>query len=159
MPTKSAKRRPRKAAKAARSSKSAARRPKRHEPQSLRLRHITPGITVNDLARSLAFYTEGLGFIIEELWEEEGKLAGVGLKAGAAELVLTQDDFKKGRDRVKGVGLRLWFYSTQDLDGLAARAKSSGIVLDQEPADMPWGARVFMLTDPDGFKISFTKES
>ncbi|HXJ76155.1 MAG TPA: VOC family protein [Candidatus Dormibacteraeota bacterium] len=159
MPTKSAKRRPRKAAKAARSSKSAARRPKRHEPQSLRLRHITPGITVNDLARSLAFYTEGLGFIIEERWEEEGKLAGVGLKAGAAELVLTQDDFKKGRDRVKGVGVRLWFYSTQDLDGLAARAKSSGIVLDQEPADMPWGARVFMLTDPDGFKISFTKES
>jgi uncharacterized glyoxalase superfamily protein PhnB len=159
MPTKSAKRRPRKAAKAARSSKSAARRPKRHEPQSLRLRHITPGITVNDLARSLAFYTEGLGFIIEERWEEEGKLAGVGLKAGAAELVLTQDDFKKGRDRVKGVGLRLWFYSTQDLDGLAARAKSSGIMLDQEPADMPWGARVFMLTDPDGFKISFTKES
>ena len=49
MPTKSAKRRPRKAAKAARSSKSAARRPKRHEPESLRLRHITPGITVNDL--------------------------------------------------------------------------------------------------------------
>jgi uncharacterized glyoxalase superfamily protein PhnB len=159
MPTKSAKGRPRKAAKVARSSKSAARRPKRHEPQSLRLRHITPGITVNDLDRSIAFYTEGLGFIIEERWEEEGKLAGVGLKAGAAELVLTQDDFKKGRDRVKGVGLRLWFYSTQDLDGLAARAKASGIVLDQEPADMPWGARVFMLTDPDGFKISFTKES
>ncbi|HSE68984.1 MAG TPA: VOC family protein [Gemmatimonadales bacterium] len=159
MPTKSAKRRPRKAAKAARSSKSAARRPKRHEPQSLRLRHITPGITVNDLARSMAFYTEGLGFIVGERWEEEGKLAGVELTAGGAHLVLTQDDFKKGRDRVKGVGLRLWFYTAQDLDGLAARAKASGIVLDQEPADMPWGARTFMLTDPDGFKISFSKES
>ncbi|HEU5155304.1 MAG TPA: VOC family protein [Gemmatimonadales bacterium] len=159
MPTKSAKRRPRKAAKAGRSSKSAARRPKRHEPQSLRLRHITPGITVNDLGRSIAFYTEGLGFIIKERWEEEGKLAGVELWAGAAQLVLTQDDFKKGRDRVKGVGIRLWFYTAQDLDGLAARAKAAGIVLDQEPSDMPWGARVFMLTDPDGFKISFTKES
>ena len=108
MPTKSAKRRPRKAAKSARSSKSAVRRPKRHEPQSLRLRHITPGITVNDLARSIAFYTEGLGFIIVDRWEEEGKLAGVELKAGTAQLVLTQDDFKKGRDRVKGVGIRLW---------------------------------------------------
>jgi len=69
MPTKSAKRRPRKAAKAARSSKSTAR-PKRREPQSLRLRHITPGITVNNLARSLAFYTEGLGFIVGERWAE-----------------------------------------------------------------------------------------
>ena len=159
MPTKSAKRRPKKAAKAARTSKSASRRPKRHEPQSLRLRHITPGITVNDLDRSIAFYTEGLGFVIKDKWEEEGKLAGVELWAGAARLVLTQDDFKKGRDRVKGIGIRLWFYTAQDLDGLAARAKASGIVLDQEPADMPWGARVFMLTDPDGFKISFTKES
>ncbi|HEY7027925.1 MAG TPA: VOC family protein [Gemmatimonadales bacterium] len=159
MPTKSGKRRPRKAAKAARSTKSAARRPKRSEPQSLRLRHITPGITVNDLGRSIAFYTEGLGFIIADRWEEEGKLAGVELKAGAAWLVLTQDDFKKGRDRVKGIGQRLWFYTTQDVDGLAARAKGSGIVLDQEPSDMPWGARIFMLTDPDGFKISFSKES
>jgi uncharacterized glyoxalase superfamily protein PhnB len=60
---------------------------------------------------------------------------------------------------VKGIGLRLWFYTAQDLDALAARAEASGIVLDQEPVDMPWGARVFMLTDPDGFKISFTKES
>jgi len=159
MPTKSPKRRPKEAAKVARTSKSASRRPKRHEPQSLRLRHITPGITVNDLDRSIAFYTEGLGFVIKDKWEEEGKLAGVELWAGAAQLVLTQDDFKKGRDRVKGVGIRLWFYTAQDLDGLAARAKASGIVLDQEPADMPWGARVFMLTDPDGFKISFTKES
>ena len=159
MPTKSAKRRPRKAAKAARLSKSAARRPKRREPQSLRLRHITPGITVNDLARSLAFYTEGLGFIVQERWEEEGKLAGVELHAGGAHLVLTQDDFKKGHDRVKGIGLRLWFYTAQDLDALAARAKASGIALDQEPSDMPWGARIFMLTDPDGFKISFSKES
>ena len=158
MPTKSAKRRPRKAAKAARSSKSTAR-PKRREPQSLRLRHITPGITVNNLARSLAFYTEGLGFIVGERWEEEGQLAGVELSAGNAHLVLTQDDFKKGRDRVKGIGLRLWFYTTQDLDGLAARAKASGLVLEQEPVDMPWGARGFMLTDPDGFKISFSKES
>jgi uncharacterized glyoxalase superfamily protein PhnB len=159
MPSKSAKRRPKKAAKTAPPSKSAARRPKRHEPQSLRLRHITPGITVNDLGRSITFYTEGLGFIIKENWEEEGKLAGVELWAGAAQLVLTQDDFKKGRDRVKGIGIRLWFYTAQDLDGLAAQAKASGIVLDQEPTDMPWGARVFMLTDPDGFKISFTKES
>ena len=159
MPAKSAKRRLPKAAKAVRSSKSAARKPKRHEPQSLRLRRITPGITVNDLERSIAFYTEGLGFVIAERWEEDGRLGGVGLKAGSAELVLTRDDFKKGRDRVKGVGLRLWFYTTQDLDGLAARAKANGIVLDQEPSDMPWGARVFMLTDPDGFKISFSKES
>jgi uncharacterized glyoxalase superfamily protein PhnB len=111
------------------------------------------------LGRSIAFYTEGLGFIIADRWEEEGKLAGVELKAGAAWLVLTQDDFKKGRDRVKGIGQRLWFYTTQDVDGLAARAKGSGIVLDQEPSDMPWGARIFMLTDPDGFKISFSKES
>jgi uncharacterized glyoxalase superfamily protein PhnB len=25
--------------------------------------------------------------------------------------------------------------------------------LQSEPADMPWGARIFRLVDPDGFKL------
>jgi uncharacterized glyoxalase superfamily protein PhnB len=27
-----------------------------------------------------------------------------------------------------------------------------------EPVDMPWGARVFRLTDPDGFRIVIASE-
>ena len=81
------------------------------------------------------------------------------LKAGVATLGLSQDDFAKGRDRVKGVGIRIWAETTQDIDELAAKAKAAGVALDAEPADMPWGARAFALTDPDGFKLTISRRS
>ena len=135
-----------------RAVKRPAARPKRHQPESLRLRLVTPAMTVNDLQKSIAFYTDGLGFVIEDRWDDKGVLLGVSLKAGTARLMLNQDDFKKGSDRVKGVGQRLWLSTAQDIDALAQRIKG------QEPVDMPWGSRVFSLADPDGFVISFTRE-
>ena len=76
---------------------------------------------------------------------------------GIARIGLTQDDWKKGRDRVKGQGTRLFIGTNQDLDALAARAKAAGIALDSEPHDTPWGTRSFDLTDPTGFKITVEK--
>jgi hypothetical protein len=58
---------------------------------------------VDDLQKSLAFF-EGLGFGIEERWEEDGVLLGVMLRAGDTSLNLSQDDWKKGRGRQKGLG-------------------------------------------------------
>ncbi|HLG06322.1 MAG TPA: VOC family protein [Gemmatimonadales bacterium] len=118
---------------------------------------IAPGLTVNDLARSIRFY-EGLGFEIEERWEGDGVVRGVMLKAGQVNLGLSQDDWKKGRDRSKGVGFRLWIRTSQDLDGVATRARSAGIVLDTEPHDTEWGSRIFETTDPDGFKLTISSE-
>ena len=132
--------------------------PKRHKPETLRLREISPAFTVDDLARSVAFYTDILGFTIEERWEDGGKLMGVTVKAGRAHLNLSQDDFAKGRNRAKGVGHRIYCDTVQDLDQLAARIKARGATLDREPMDMPWGNRTFALTDPDGFKITFGQE-
>jgi uncharacterized glyoxalase superfamily protein PhnB len=124
----------------------------------LQLTASTPGLTVNDLDRSVAFYT-GVGFTIDDRWEQDGKLLGVMMKAGKCQLGLSQDDWAKGKDRVKGVGLRLWFNTDQDIDEIARRAKAAGITLDQDVEDMPWGARAFMLTDPDGFKLTISKEA
>jgi len=119
---------------------------------------IAPGITVNDLARSIAFY-EGLGFAVGERWEDGGKLLGVMLHAGSSMYGLTQDDFAKGKDRVKGVGMRTWISTEQDIDDIAARAKAAGVTLDTEPEDYPWGGRGFAVTDPDGFKLTLSRES
>ncbi len=124
---------------------------------SLKATGIAPGFTVNDLQRSIRFY-EGLGFEIEERWESEGVLQGVMLKAGDARIGLSQDDWKKGRNRVKGVGMRLWIGTAQDVDRLAAQARSAGITLDAEPYETSWGSRVFDVTDPDGFKLTISRE-
>src|SRR5687767_6786914 len=103
-------------------------------------RELAPGYTVNDLERSIKFYTDGLGFAIDSKFEHEGKVAGVMLKAGDARLGLSQDDFSKGRERVKGVGMRSYIETTQDIHELANQAKAAGISLEQGPGELPWGA-------------------
>jgi catechol 2,3-dioxygenase-like lactoylglutathione lyase family enzyme len=116
---------------------------------------LAPILTVNDLAKSLHFY-EGLGFSIEERYEREGKLNGARMVAGQARVNLTQDDWGKGRDRVKGTGMRLFIPVEQEIDALAATVKAAGLALESGPDDNPWG-RSFTLTDPDGFRITVAR--
>ncbi|MGZ6988071.1 MAG: VOC family protein [Thermoanaerobaculia bacterium] len=121
---------------------------------ALRMSEASPGFTVNDLEKSLAWYRDVVGFVVEERWEQDGKLMGVSLKAGSVTFMIGQDDWKKGRDRKKGEGFRLYCTTTQDVDALAAGIVARGGKLDQEPRDQPWGSRDFAMTDPDGFKIT-----
>ena len=54
----------------------------RSKSETLKLGEASPGLTVNDLQKSLAWYRDVLGFSVEERWEQEGKLMGVSLRAG-----------------------------------------------------------------------------
>jgi uncharacterized glyoxalase superfamily protein PhnB len=81
------------------------------------------------------------------------------LAAGEAKLGLSQDDFAKGRDRVKGVGMGLYFETTQDLAALAQRVKSAGIAFEQELGPLAWGPMAFTIKDPDGFKLTVVSPS
>lgn len=158
MPTKKkTKKKPaaRKATKQA-AAKKASARPKRKTPENLRLRSAAPGFTVNDLEKSLAFYTGVLGFHVKERWMHEGKLAGVELVAGVVSFFIGQDDWKKGKDRVKGVGFRMYCTTVQDIDALATLIKARGGKLLEEPKTQSWGTRDFAVADPDGFKITFS---
>jgi uncharacterized glyoxalase superfamily protein PhnB len=124
----------------------------------LQAKTISPTLTVDNLQKSIAFF-EGLGFAVEERWEDKGTLLGVMLRAGNAEVNLSQDDWKKGRDRQKGLGMRLSISTTQDIDKLAADAKKAGVALETEPHDTEWGSRAFEVTEPSGFRITiFTEE-
>ena len=118
---------------------------------------ISPGLTVDDLQKSIRFF-EGLGFAIEDRWEEKGQLLGVTLRAGDAYVNLTQDDWKKGRDRQKGIGTRLFLETKQNIDQIASRAKAAGVKIDVEPHDTEWKSRAFEVTEPSGFKITISSE-
>ena len=126
-------------------------------PSKLNAKTILPGLTVDDVAKSIAFY-EALGFIVANRWEENGQLVGGMLKAGNSELGLSQDDWKKGRDRQKGIGTRLNIETAQSIDEIAARVKAAGFALDVEPFDTQWKTRQFDLTDPSGFKLTVSSE-
>jgi uncharacterized glyoxalase superfamily protein PhnB len=117
-----------------------------------------PSLTVDDIERSLGFYRDVLGFTVKDRWEDAGRLIGLELVAGAVTLGLSQDDFSKGTDRVKGVGQRLWCTTVQDIDEIAMRIRARGGRLDEGPMNAPWGARMITITDPDGFKLSIAHE-
>jgi uncharacterized glyoxalase superfamily protein PhnB len=124
---------------------------------TLQAKTISPTLTVNDLQQSLKFF-ESLGFAVEDRWEEQGKLLGVMLRAGDTSIGLSQDDWKKGRDRQKGVGMRLLIGTKQNIDQIASRAKAAGLKLDSEPHETEWKTRAFDVTEPSGFKITVSSQ-
>ena len=113
---------------------------------------LDASLTVADIRRSVAWYRDVLLFTVDREFERDGRLFAVSLRAGAIRILLTQDDGAKGPDRAKGAGFSLQITTPQDIDALAFNAKRTGAVLDTEPADA-WGARVFRLRDPDGFRL------
>lgn len=115
---------------------------------------LSPALTVNDLSASVDFYTNALGFSVEQEHEFDGEVRYVQLRAGTAQLGVGQDDFAKGRDRPKGVGFRIWLTTEQDVYALADRAKAAGAELTEEAHELPWGGHAFSVVDPDGFNLS-----
>lgn len=112
-------------------------------------------ITCKDLAASIRFYRDAIGFTVQHSFENEGKVVAAIVGAGDCRIVLNQDDGKLGWTRTKGQGfyLQINVAGAADVDAAAARiAKAGGSLLDQ-PADRPWGARMFQFNDLDGFKL------
>ena len=131
-------------------------RPSPEAAQGLRARSVTASFTADDLDRSVRFYTEGLGFEVEERHEEAGQPVFVALQAGEARLGIGQDDFAKGRNRLKGVGMRIWITTDQDLHVLADRVTAAGYTLAEKVGPLPWGPLAFAVVDPDGFALTIT---
>jgi len=126
--------------------------------EAVQISSIVPTLTVDDLQKSIAFY-EALGFAIDERWEDKGTLLGVMLRAGKTQIGLNQDDWKKGRDRKKGIGVRLSIETTpRNVDEIAKRARNAGITLTSEPHDTEWKSRAFEVTDPSGFLLTVFSE-
>ena len=127
--------------------------------EGVQISAIVPTLTVNDLQKSIAFY-EALGFTIHERWEDKGTLLGVMLRAGRTQIGLNQDDWKKGRDRQKGIGVRLSIATTPgNVDELARRVRSAGITLKSEPQDTEWKSRAFEVIDPSGFLLTIYSDT
>ncbi len=119
-------------------------------------RGLTLSLTVKDLQKSIAWYTEVVGFAIDRKLERDGKLRGCVLKAGDMQISINQDDGAKGWTRIKGEGFSVRISTDQNIDMIAKRIKEHGGTLESEPADMPWGARIFRLRDLDGYKFTIS---
>jgi uncharacterized glyoxalase superfamily protein PhnB len=130
----------------------------RAEDESFRAHTLTASLTVKALEESLAWYRDVVGFTVDQKYEREGTLRAVALRAGDVRVLIGQDDGAKGLERAKGEGFSLMITTAQNIDEIAQRIQASGGTLEAEPADTPWGARVFRLRDPDGFKLAISSD-
>jgi len=125
-------------------------------PDVLSASALSVSLTVKDLQQSLVWYRDVVGFSEVRRVERDGKLRAVSLQAGDARIAINQDDGAKGWTRVKGEGFSLNITTTQNVDAIAKGIRERGGALETEPADMPWGVRMFRLRDPDGYKLGIS---
>jgi len=121
--------------------------------ESLHASALNLSLTVKDLKQSVGWYRDVMGFAVEREMERDGQLRAVGVRAGQVHINLNLDDGKRGWDRVKGEGFSFQLVTEQSIDEVAKRIRAAGGTLETEPADMPWGARVFRMRDPDGYRF------
>lgn len=110
---------------------------------------VIPQLRMTDAARSLRFYTEGLGFA--EDWRHQFE---PGLPLFVQLTRAGQTIFLSGHAGDGNVGGAV-FFIVPDVDAVY-RALPDWLALHvSPPSDMPWGTREMALMDPDGNRLRF----
>jgi catechol 2,3-dioxygenase-like lactoylglutathione lyase family enzyme len=115
-----------------------------------------PFFQVTDLAASLRFYVDGLGFNVTHRWAPDGHLRWCSLLLGEASIML-QQYWRDGRpggvpSGPLGQGVSVCFICTDAL------AIYHGFVSRMIPATRPFvgnGMWVTAVHDPDGYRLEF----
>lgn len=110
---------------------------------------VIPQFRITDARRSLAFYVDGLGFTVD--WEhrfEPGFPLFAQLTRAGQSIFLTEH---AGDCEVGGAA----YFVVPDVDACYELFVARGVVPSGPPADMPWGPREMVVTDPDGNRLRF----
>jgi glyoxylase I family protein len=115
------------------------------------IRELWPLLTVGEMARSLAFYRETLGFEFADKAESSGRIFWCRLKRGGSSLMLQQAEAEDGPMENLGRDLCLYFLCD---DALHAELAGRGLTLPP-PQTAYYGMRQVYLTDPDAYQLCF----
>lgn len=118
-----------------------------------------PALRVRDLAASLAFYRDVLGFTVRQGSADDGH---VSLTFGDGHLMLERPvPFYSPaynaaiRQRLGQAGPTAIYFEADDLDALWRRVREHGAPVVDELAARPWGQTEFTVEDPDGNWLTF----
>jgi catechol 2,3-dioxygenase-like lactoylglutathione lyase family enzyme len=121
---------------------------------------LTPNLVVADVARSIVFYRDVLGFTLTRTVPDEGPFVFASLESGPVEIFLNAMDaaaaeYPAFKDRPIGGTLTQFITVTgirQMHDALAGR------VTTVMPLEKKWyGVTEFAISDPDGYLITFAE--
>lgn len=110
---------------------------------------IIPILNVRDVAASLDFYIDELGFERPWHWGDPPTFGGV--RSADQEIQFCQDG--QGHP---GTWLAVW---VDDVDAWYERLRTKAVDIRQPPTTFPWGVRELNVADPDGHRIRFSAEA
>jgi catechol 2,3-dioxygenase-like lactoylglutathione lyase family enzyme len=113
---------------------------------------IVPQLRTTDMASSVRFYTEKLGFSVEFTYED----FYTGIRAGGQIFHLKLVDEKDPSIPYVDQGEHLHLYfETRGLADFAAQLKTNGVELVKDVHKTPWNTREFVIHDDQGHTLYF----
>ena len=121
----------------------------------MNVNEVVPLFAVSDMKQSLTFYVDGLGFEMQNKWEDGGIVRWCRLQIGNAGLML-QKFRTKGHDsrqfENKGEGVSLYF-NCDDAVAFYREVTERGIdATEPQVGNRNW---VTSVKDPDGYSLGF----
>ena len=117
---------------------------------------IEPQFFVTDIRRSCDFYTSRLGFAVEFLYGDPPFYAQVFRDSARLNLRhVDQPVFNGIRQRDDLLSATITVATANELKGLFQEFAAAGATFHQALKTEPWGARTFVVPDPDGNLILF----
>ncbi|HCV42331.1 MAG TPA: hypothetical protein DGH68_02520 [Bacteroidetes bacterium] len=128
---------------------------------------MVPIIKVKDMQKSLDFYTKILGFqTTEQHTLENGEIVRASVGVDSTLIVLSLMKDVQTSQRIEdvgkcklGVGVEFCFNikKSQRVYDLFAEIETKGILTIKGPQPELWSNRLFTVTDPDGYVVSFAQ--
>jgi len=113
----------------------------------MQIESVSPIFPVDDLAVSLDFYLQKLGFDLAWSWGEPAHIASV--CRDGVEIMLSQ------RTGTSTPGTAQIYLGVSDIDAWYEALKSADVEVRVPIGDRPYGMRDFRIVDPGGNELSF----
>jgi catechol 2,3-dioxygenase-like lactoylglutathione lyase family enzyme len=126
------------------------------------LNKLTPNLIVSDVARSVAFYRDVLGFTVQQTVPEDAPFVFAIMVSGSVEIFLNAADtavqeYPAFKDRPIGGTLTL-FVEVQGVRRAHDEIRSRVVIV--MPLEEKWyGMTEFAFLDPDGYVITYAERT
>ncbi len=113
-----------------------------------------PVISTDDIVKSLTYYQEVLGFTFDFQYGDPPDYAGV--NSGSAEIYFTYSPelVKLFKENALNPDIFIW---VTDADHFFNMHVKNGANIIEPISDRPWGARQYVVKEPNGYHLKFAQ--
>ena len=119
-----------------------------------KIKKMSPQLVVEDINRSIDFYTKKLGFEMDFIYEDF--YAGVSKDGFTIHLKIGKPSIEERQNKRKNEDIDVVF-SISNIEDLYEELSNKSVEFTQPIREMDYG-KEFYLIDPDGYIISFLEE-